>query len=83
MLDDSKRLCLTSGEIICLTPVMNFVFCMDSVAEASPATISRCGMLLYETLNLTGVGPKDTTDTGKIVMTGTLDIHAFINSWID
>lgn len=56
---------------------------MDSVAEASPATISRCGMLLYETLNLTGVGPKDTTDTGKIVMTGTLDIHAFINSWID
>lgn len=56
VLDDSKRLCLTSGEIICLTPVMNMLFNMDSVAEASPATISRNGMLFFTSLGISSVG---------------------------
>ena len=83
VLDDSKRLCLTSGEIICLTPVMNMVFNMDSVAEASPATISRNGMLYYTSLEILGVSSKNETDPGSLVSSGTLTINAFIQSWID
>lgn len=78
VLDDSKRLCLTSGEIICLTPVMNMVFNMDSVAEASPATISRNGMLYYTTLDLLGVNSKSPTDPGQIVESGTVSLNAYI-----
>ena len=78
VLDDSKRLCLTSGEIICLSPVMNLVFNMDSVAEASPATISRNGMLYYTSLDVLGVGSKSNIDPGQIVITGTLTLNAFI-----
>lgn len=78
VLDDSKRLCLTSGEIICLTPVMNMVFNMDSVAEASPATISRNGMLYYTSLELSGVNSKSETDPGQIVEAGTVSLAAYI-----
>lgn len=83
VLDDSKRLCLTSGEIICLTPVMNFIFNMDSVAEASPATISRNGMLYYTTLEIIGVNSKSDSDPGQIVKSGTLSFNAFIQTYID
>ena len=82
VLDDSKRLCLTSGEIICLTPVMNMVFNMDSVAEASPATISRNGMLYYTSLDILGVGSKQITECGQIVQSGTLTLQNFIDTWI-
>ena len=32
------------------------LFIMDSVAEASPATISRCGMLYFTSLGIMAVG---------------------------
>ncbi|KAH0572596.1 Dynein heavy chain [Spironucleus salmonicida] len=82
VLDDSKRLCLTSGEIICLSPVMNLVFNMDSVVEASPATISRCAMLYYTSLNIVSVGTTKES-VGQLVVTGTLSPDAFIQTWID
>ena len=48
LLDENKVLCLPNNERIQLGPHVKMVFEVDSLKEASPATVSRCGMIYYD-----------------------------------
>ena len=48
VLDDSMTLCLSNGERIKLNHSMRMLFEVLDLAVASPATVSRCGMVYID-----------------------------------
>ena len=55
VMDDNKMLTLVSNERIPLTPCMRMIFEIDSLQNASPATVTRAGILF---INETDIGWK-------------------------
>uniref|UniRef100_A0A8D9BAE7 Dynein heavy chain 6, axonemal n=1 Tax=Cacopsylla melanoneura TaxID=428564 RepID=A0A8D9BAE7_9HEMI len=48
VLDDNKLLCLANAERIKLTENVHIMFEVEDLAQASPATVSRCGMVYVD-----------------------------------
>lgn len=47
VLDDSRMLCLANGQRIKLKNEMKILFEVQDLLVASPATVSRCGMVYF------------------------------------
>ena len=45
VLDDNKRLSLPNGETVKLNSTISIIIESDSLANVTPATISRCGLM--------------------------------------
>jgi dynein heavy chain len=73
LLDDNKKLCLTSGEIIKMDFTQTMMFEVENLAYASPATVSRCGMIYMEPGAL-GITPiiKSWMDAQEALLTSTI-----------
>uniref|UniRef100_H0XMF9 Dynein axonemal heavy chain 14 n=1 Tax=Otolemur garnettii TaxID=30611 RepID=H0XMF9_OTOGA len=52
VLDDTRTLCLANSERIALTNKIRLIFEVDSLSQASPATVSRCAMVYMDPIDL-------------------------------
>ena len=52
LLDDNKVLCLPNNERIALGNHVKMIFEVDDLSQASPATVSRCGMVYFDPSSL-------------------------------
>ncbi|CAB3410628.1 unnamed protein product [Caenorhabditis bovis] len=78
VLDDNRLLTMPSGERIQFGSNVNFVFETDSLQYASPATVSRMGMIY---ISEEDVSPHDIV--ASWLSSNSEDVHAELASWID
>ncbi|XP_075157385.1 dynein heavy chain at 16F [Haematobia irritans] len=66
VLDDNKMLCLANSERIKLTSWVHMVFEVQDLVQASPATVSRCGMVYVDPDDLGWLPLLDSWKAGDI-----------------
>lgn len=52
VLDDNKMFTFANGKRLKLNNTVSIVFEVDNLSQASPATVSRCGMIFLESVHL-------------------------------
>lgn len=52
VLDDNKMFTFANGKRVKLNNTVSIVFEVDNLSQASPATVSRCGMIFLESVHL-------------------------------
>lgn len=67
VLDDNMTLCLANGERIKLRSALRMLFEVENLQAASPATVSRCGMVY--------IGKNKNHLEYITIQIGELDIH--------
>ena len=82
VLDDNKKLCLASGEIIALTREMRMIFEVEDLTVASPATVSRCGMVYLEP-SILGTAPFVTSWLDKSLPPLIMPFRAQLQGYFD
>jgi dynein heavy chain, axonemal len=55
VLDENRKLCLLNGETILIKEKMNIIFEVDTLAKASPATVSRLGIICTSSSTVGGL----------------------------
>ena len=71
VLDDSMTLCLSNGERVKLKPQMRMLFEVLDLSVASPATVSRCGMVYLDdkVVGYSAIVSKECAQITKILST--------------
>lgn len=84
LLDDNKVLCLPNNERIQLSPHVKMMFEVDNLDEASPATVSRCGMVYFDPSVLSWTALADSWRDSLLEKQATVAnyVRELMNSWL-
>ena len=83
LLDDNKVLCLSNNERISLGNHVRMMFEVDDLSQASPATVSRCGMIFFDPISLPWTALADSWNNSHQENNMIKNVSKFIRDLLD